>query len=219
MADGVGERQAGGGSRGGRPAVADGRGPHRRVGSGEGDGAVVGGKLGRVGQPACGGLFLQGAGQGQMQGGVGVSGEPGRQHLAEQVMSEPEPVLGADQHPRGSGQLQMGLDIDGQGLLQEAGAQRLSVERGGCQRVHAVLREPGQAPLDNVTDRVRTRHGQPARVRHATDARQARQFGDEKRVARGAVPHPPGFVVTRLPAQVPGHQLGDLGRAEPAQGI
>ena len=45
MADGIGECQAGGG----RPAVADGRGPHRRVGSGEGDGAVMGGKLGRVG--------------------------------------------------------------------------------------------------------------------------------------------------------------------------
>ena len=49
VADGIGERQAGGGRRGGRPAVADGRGPHRRVGSGEGDGAVMGGKLGRVG--------------------------------------------------------------------------------------------------------------------------------------------------------------------------
>ena len=93
-----------------------------------------------------------------MQRGAGVSGEPGRQHLAEQVVGEPEPVLCADQHPRGSGQLQMSLDIDGQGLLQEAGAQCLSVERGGCQRVDAVLREPGQAPLDNVTDRVRTRH-------------------------------------------------------------
>ena len=103
-------------------------------------------------------------------------------------MGEAETVPGAHQHPSGSGLLQMSLDLDVKSVTQEAGAQCLGVERGGCQRVHAVLREPGQAPLDDVPDRVGNRRGQPRRTRHAANSGQAGQFRDEQRVARGPVP-------------------------------
>ena len=215
---GVGERHASGGIRGGRPAVADGRGPQGGIGVGDGDGVQVGGKFGWVRYTAGGVLLLQRAGQAQMQPGACVGGEPGRQYLAKQIVGKAEPGLGPDDDPRGSGLFQMSLDRNAKGVLQEARAQDEGIEGRRCQRAHAVLREPGQAPLDDVPDGVRARRRQPGCARYATDSGKAGKFSHEQRVARGALPHPLGLVLARHPAQEPGHQLGNIGRAESAQG-
>jgi hypothetical protein len=195
--------------------VADGCGPKGWVGAGDGDGAQVSREFGRVG---CGGVSLfQGAGQAQMQFHARLGGEPGRQHFAEQVMKEPEPGPAADEDPSDLSLVQMSLDIDAKDVLQEAGAQdgRIEGSRGQC--AHAVLREPGQPPLDDVTDRVGTWSGQRRRFRHIPDGGQAGQLSDKQRIARGAVPHPPALGFGRLPAQEPGHQLTNIGWSQPAE--
>lgn len=89
--------------------------------------------------------------------GACVGGEPGRQYLAKQIVGKAEPGLGPDDDPRGSGLFQMSLDRNAKGVLQEARAQYGGIEGRRRQRAHAILREPGQAPLDDVSDGVRAR--------------------------------------------------------------